>query len=936
MLRRLRGFYSSATSDSYVAHVEDVRVSAAVLKSRRRKDEFHDISVDDVPNLYFYSSQTASVLAALASCSDVESEEELLSDIDLLRRRVQIELASVVVSNYHAFLSGMQLVRSTELDLAWASHICTDSRRELVALRASSILNPLQTIRDHRTYTRALDLLKLVAFIRDIVDNETSYILASASGDFCVAVSHLQFCIEAIMKHPILKSIRSLNDVLIRLEGAHARLELMILRTIIGICRMETFDQQVYELSLEAYCALNRNPTDFASTIDVEFRSAFHREIELACIECVDADFIPNFDPEGGTEQFILACMTVPPSEFIHLFMKVVRRVGIALHHYQRICSGLLEFMTIVHSDDNHYTTTEQCAIERLCTTAWSNRPTVWEHIQELIRIFLSSQKLCTSNTVEVLQVLMLGHRLMVVGDWFASESHISNHKGENLSMDLDAVCARQRLGVPLQLKCQEYYDNFSEISFNSIKAQIENDNWHPLPVSSSFKIDSITELAEVSRVPQRYSLPQSTLLSPSLTKRNSCGAVEVSTTAELDASRDDDSDSSRLYSRFIKGVNVFSPQEIEMQIKVQSRNSSELVHSTYDADDYLSLDFPPVLTSSSMCLTRNVGNYVRTIRALAPIQKHAFTGLLELFEVYLYSVFSAFGLYTHSFFTDNKSVVKFKYPRLHKIVNETRAKVHLGKFGSGVFSCEQTPSPDIVPRVGPPPLVAISETTSEELDSEASMYGVINRCTAVESLNFLVAVYNWILPRTSPYLETELQVQLDRFVYNMKGTVEEFSIYMYRNLATRVLPLKQFSDVLIPNVNWRINEITDSHCTYVTTFVDLFREFATRLEGLTKGSGLPVHVYASLWEETLTYGFECLVDGYAQVKKCSTEGRAQMSADIRVLCSQILPLSPFPYDCIVMLLFTNPTLGKFYLGLLWFLSSLQHIILLRRTYWSG
>ncbi|RLO05865.1 hypothetical protein DYB28_009558, partial [Aphanomyces astaci] len=55
-------------------------------------------------------------------------------------------------------------------------------------------------------------------------------------------------------------------------------------------------------------------------------------------------------------------------------------------------------------------------------------------------------------------------------------------------------------------------------------------------------------------------------------------------------------------------------------------------------------------------------------------------------------------------------------------------------------------------------------------------------------------------------------------------------------------------------------------------------------LTGTLQGSAVPVAVRDELWAVVVRAVMEALVDGYANVKKCSAEGRALMSMDLMAL----------------------------------------------------
>ena len=81
--------------------------------------------------------------------------------------------------------------------------------------------------------------------------------------------------------------------------------------------------------------------------------------------------------------------------------------------------------------------------------------------------------------------------------------------------------------------------------------------------------------------------------------------------------------------------------------------------------------------------------------------------------------------------------------------------------------------------------------------------------------------------------------------------------------------------------------EVGDSHSTYVDVILNSFRQFATKVSV----AGVTPEVADVLFNDAVAATAEALVEGYAQARKCTNEGRALMSLDVQTLIAGLRDL---------------------------------------------
>ena len=88
----------------------------------------------------------------------------------------------------------------------------------------------------------------------------------------------------------------------------------------------------------------------------------------------------------------------------------------------------------------------------------------------------------------------------------------------------------------------------------------------------------------------------------------------------------------------------------------------------------------------------------------------------------------------------------------------------------------------------------------------------------------------------------------------------------------------------LIDNTKWDTREIGVEYSPYVDFLLKEFQQMGRRLNKEMKSSNsIPSKLKTLVWESCITFAMEQLVDGYARAKRCSSEGRAMMSLDLKV-----------------------------------------------------
>ncbi|RQM22543.1 hypothetical protein B5M09_004242 [Aphanomyces astaci] len=224
-------------------------------------------------------------------------------------------------------------------------------------------------------------------------------------------------------------------------------------------------------------------------------------------------------------------------------------------------------------------------------------------------------------------------------------------------------------------------------------------------------------------------------------------------------------------------------------------------------------------------------GQYVKWVHEMAWVRTHLYAHLLAVFEFNLYTIF-------------RRCCPDASISRL--LARQTPTDLACHHLRDWVLVQNQQNHP---PHHLPP-------------DGPSDDDTLVRRIVAVESVAFQWHVLSTIIAAHDQQRHDVLAL-----------VVHEARAYVYAGLVPQAIHAAGIPR-LIEHATWDV--VGTRHNEYVVTLV--------RHCGLFWGSAVPVAVRDELWAVVVRAVMEALVDGYANVKKCSAEGRALMSMDLMAL----------------------------------------------------
>ncbi|XP_007016027.2 PREDICTED: syndetin isoform X1 [Theobroma cacao] len=323
-----------------------------------------------------------------------------------------------------------------------------------------------------------------------------------------------------------------------------------------------------------------------------------------------------------------------------------------------------------------------------------------------------------------------------------------------------------------------------------------------------------------------------------------------------------------------INGSNSMAEEEnedlladfIDEDSQLPSRISKSSLSKTYSS--HCSNDEFTAQTGSSLCLLRSMDKYARLMQKLEIVNVEFFKGICQLFEMFFYYIFEAFGQQNMS--SSGKGSTDSLTYRLKTALSRITQdcdqwiKTSSGSPLSPLAHTDVTPTVPQSPNFGPP---------------VGTSFGLKERCAGADT----VALVARILHRSRTHLQSLLlksnTAVVEDFFVHLVDSVPDLTEHIHRTTARILLHINGYVD-RIANAKWELKELGMEHNGYVDLLLGEFKHYKTRLAH----GGIHKEVQDLLLGYGLEIVAETLIEGLSRVKRCTDEGRALMSLDLQVL----------------------------------------------------
>ncbi|KAK7500494.1 hypothetical protein BaRGS_00008401 [Batillaria attramentaria] len=848
-------------------------VSTKVKHERPKNPHEEQEILDGIEPVYFKDESSDTSLFELEKLPEVVDLDKVTDDRTKLGRQLQVvskRVSELILQNHPAYAVELERVMELQRTLQAASVICVSGRRQLHHARESFTVASLGLLANYRKRQQLVALLKSLRTIKTLQRTDLRLRELLEEEDYSGAIQLCLECQKAASTFRHYKCISELSSKLQdTLEMIEEQLDVALSKTCSG------FDVAHYEKVQNAYRLLGKTQTAM-DQLHMHFASAIHNTaftIVLGYVELCAGASGSNFQKR----QYQDLCTHITMESFTPCLLDLCKALwGVMRSYYQTMQ------WHETHDQDN----TQQPDAGEMVEATFNRRYVmqkleygrgrVWQDVQQKVKTFVLAIDLSHFKLEEMIKI------------------------GEEF-------CGSKSEGLQDSLKQQSlnYFKNHHRVRLDELRMFLENEAWELCPVKSNFNILQLMEFRFMRNLKSKDDLsfetnntagtPSKLTLDPNEVGGEGQGYFQryseegspfegqqeeeenedvFSGTGETEGYGDSDSDSDipdELKQDYI--------DELTGETHSYKRHSSSSSSARGRLHRSTSRSAGPIITNTTINVLRVVGKYLQMISVLHPIAFDVISCMSQLFEYYLYTIFSFFA--TDGISQDDRTVNSRLLTTLRRIHETLIADPSAVADGDGMR--------DRIP--------AATLLSVVDLTNPGQLYGLAERTVAVESLVFLASQLEMLEGHLESLIPPNRKAFLQSFYSQTVKMATELRKPVYRPVSSRAI---SYDHVLqqMSNVRWDIKEIMSQHNSYVDTLLKSLTELRVKLREVDRRVPLPREVTDVVWEHCVRLANRTIVEGYASAKKCSNEGRALMQLDFQQFLTnldQIIVLKPIP-----------------------------------------
>ncbi|XP_069769749.1 syndetin isoform X2 [Narcine bancroftii] len=804
--------------------------------------------INSIEEIYFNNDSFDVVeyeLEKLPSVLGLQDLEEYRDKLKQQQAVVSKKVADLILEKQAAYVKELERVTSLQTNLQLAAVICTNARRQLNIAKEGFTQASLGLLANQRKRQLLVGLLKSLRTIKTLQRTDVRLSEMLEEEDYPGAI---QLCLECQKAASTFKHYSCISELNSKLQDTLEQIEEQLDVALSKTCKH--FEVGHYTKVQLAYRLLGKTQTAM-DQLHMHFTQAIHNTVFQVVLGYVEL-CAGNSDTKFQKLQYKDLCMHITPDSYIPCLSDLCKALWEVMLSYYRTMSwheahdseesapapdGHCELTT----DDPNF---NRSYVKKKLEHGLSR---IWQDVQLKAKIYLLGTDLSNFKYDDFIFVLDIISRLMQVGEEFCgSKSEVLQESIRKQSMN--------------------YFKSYHRIRLEELRMFLENETWELCPVKSNFSILQLHEFKFMrqSRSPsmspsKQYTMTSSAPAAGSLFDQYQNGgnpfeqqndskddetedvlAANGCESDELEKSVYQDEDSDSDVPEELKRDYV-DEQTGDVPLKSVSK---ETLKSRKKSDCYLNKGNTLILTNTTLNVIRLVGKYMQMMNILKPIAFDVIHCMSQLFDYYLYAVYTFFGR------EDMEAPPETSGPLT---ATEERK--------------EKIPSPHLSHLV--------------VLNAAETLYGLAERVVATESLVFLADQFDCLQPHLDAMMPSAKKPFLQQFYSQTVSTASELRKPIYWIVAAKAIDYEQMLH-LMASVKWDIKEIMSQHNVYIDTLLKQFEHFHKKLSEVSKRVRIPFQVSNVLWEHCIRLANRSIVEGYANVKKCSNEGRALMQLDFQ------------------------------------------------------
>ncbi|KAM7245578.1 hypothetical protein CapIbe_004104 [Capra ibex] len=872
-----QGLKSPPESLSDLGAIESLRVPGKEefreLREQPSDPQAEQELINSIEQVYFSTDSFDIVKYELEKLPPVLNLQELEEYRDKLKQQqaaVSKKVADLILEKQPAYVKELERVTSLQTGLQLAAVICTNGRRHLNIAKEGFTQASLGLLANQRKRQLLIGLLKSLRTIKTLQRTDVRLSEMLEEEDYPGAI---QLCLECQKAASTFKHYSCISELNSKLQDTLEQIEEQLDVALSKICK--NFDINHYTKVQQAYRLLGKTQTAM-DQLHMHFTQAIHNTVFQVVLGYVEL-CAGNTDTKFQKLQYKDLCTHVTPDSYIPCLADLCKALwGVMLSYYRTMewhekhdgedAASASEGSNMMGAEETNF---DRGYIKKKLEHGLTR---IWQDVQLKVKTYLLGTDLSIFKYDDFIFVLDIISRLMQVGEEFCgSKSEV--------------------LQESIRKQSVNYFKNYHRTRLDELRMFLENETWELCPVKSNFSILQLHEFKfmEQSRSPSVSPSKQSSATSSktvTLFEQYCSGGnpFEIQAdhkdeeTEDVLASNGYESDEQEksAYQEYDSDSDV--PEELKRDFVDEQTGdapvksvSRETLKSRKKSDYSLNKVNAPILTNTTLNVIRLVGKYMQMMNILKPIAFDVIHFMSQLFDYYLYAIYTFFGR-NDSLESTGLGLSSSRLRTTLNRIQESLIDLEVSADSAATLTAaeerkEKVPSPHLSHLV--------------VLTSGDTLYGLAERVVATESLVFLAEQFEFLQPHLDAVMPAVKKPFLQQFYSQTVSTASELRKPIYWIVAGKAIDYEQML-LLMANVKWDVKEIMSQHNIYVDTLLKEFEQFNMRLNEVSKRVRIPLPVSNILWEHCIRLANRTIVEGYANVKKCSNEGRALMQLDFQ------------------------------------------------------
>ncbi|XP_075962537.1 syndetin isoform X3 [Anarhichas minor] len=648
-----QGLKSPQESMADLSPVENLRIpSKEELRELREQPidpQAEQELIESIEEVYFSTDSFDIVQHELEKLPPELNLQELEEYRDKLKRQqaaVSKKVADLILEKQPAYVKELERVTALQTNLQLAAVICTNARRQLTMAKEGFTEASLGLLSNQRRRQLLTGLLKSLRTIKTLQRTDVRLSEMLEEEDYPGAI---QLCLECQKAASTFKHYSCISELNSKLQDTLEQIEEQLDVALSKTCKH--FDVSHYTKVQLAYTLLGKTQTAM-DQLHMHFTQAIHNTVFQVVLGYVEL-CAGNADTKFQKMQYKDLCTHITMDSYIPCLTDLCKALWEVMLSYHRT-------MQWHEEQDRHETTptadgaaaaeSDESVVDRSYVKKKLEHglTRIWQDVQLKAKAYILGTDMSNFKYDDFIVVLDVISRLMQVGEEFCGS------KSEVLQESIK----RQSVN---------YFKNYHRARLEELRMFLENETWELCPVKSNFNIAQLHEFKFMGQC-------RSPSVSPSKRAASSTSAAQdelslfqqylqegnpfemhaenkEEETEDVLASNGYESDEleKSVYQDYDSDSDV--PEELKQDyvdeqtgdapIKSASR---ETIRSKKKSDYNLNKTNAPILTNTTLNVIRLVGKYMQMMNILKPIAFDVIHCVSQLFDYYLYAVYTFFG----------------------------------------------------------------------------------------------------------------------------------------------------------------------------------------------------------------------------------------------------------------------------------------------------